>query len=94
MMALLAGLIPLATKYWKILAVVGAVAALYLLWQSDRHSQYLLGVADNKAELEKLINRSTELKDNEKRSAHDLATSAARSVCEQQGANPSDCDGL
>lgn len=81
-------------KYWKILAIIGAVAVIYILWQSDRHSQYLLGISDTKAEYGKLISRSTELKDHEKVTAHDIATSAAASVCEQAGVDARECEGL
>lgn len=87
-------MIAFALKYWQIIAGVAAIAVIAVLWQSDRHSQYLLGVADQKAENAELINKSRELTDHEKNSALDIGSAAARSVCVERGVDPRECEGL
>lgn len=84
----------LLLKYWPWLAGAVAVAALFILWQSDRNSQYKLGVADQKAAYEQLVRESKELTDNEKNIARDLASDAARRVCIDAGVDTRECEGL
>lgn len=83
-----------ALKNWQFIAGALAIAALVILWQSDRHTQYLLGIADQKAATAELISKSRELTDHEKNSALDLATDAARGVCIEAGVDVKECDGL
>lgn len=81
-------------KFWPYILAVLGVAAIFVLWQSDRNSQFNLGVAKQKAETAELINKSRELTSHEKNSALDIATDAARSVCVERGADTRECEGL
>lgn len=81
-------------KFWPYILAALGIAAIFILWQSDRNTQYSLGVADQKAANAELIRKSRELTDHEKNSALDIGTNAARSVCVQRGVDPRECEGL
>lgn len=94
MIAIITKVLGLAGDYWKPLAIAAALALAVIIVKGYMHSEYLRGVADTKAANAELITKSRELTDDEKNSAHSIATDAARSVCTQAGVDVRECDGL
>lgn len=87
-------MIVLLYKNWQLVGGVIVLAIVIFLFKGWNHSEYLRGVADQKAANAELIRQSRELTDYEKNSAIGIGSNAARRVCIEQGADPRECDGL
>lgn len=94
MIAIITKALGVAGSYWKPLAILATLALAVIIIKGYMHSEYLRGVSDTKAETATLIAKSRELTDDEKNSAIDLGTDAARRVCIDAGIDARECEGL
>jgi hypothetical protein len=88
------GLLALALKYWKPLAVVAIVGGMFIAWQFDRAAQYRRGVSEAHAAMDAAISKAEGLVNEERNRARDAATRAARALCVENDIDPAVCAGL